>query len=59
MKGSARSFGPKSTYCHQTQLCRRYGAPAFVLRSSQVMNDIPYGDYFRCAQWYRMHLISC
>ena len=49
MKGSARSFGPKSTYCHQTQLCRRYGAPAFVLRSSQVMNDIPYGDYFRCA----------
>jgi hypothetical protein len=47
VKGSARSFGPKSTYCHQTQHCRRYGPPAFVLRTSQVMNDIPYGDYFR------------
>ena len=47
VKGASRSFGPKSTYCHQTQQCRRYGPPAFVLRSSQVMNDIPYGDYFR------------
>jgi len=47
IKGPSRSFGKASTYCHQAQACRRHGRDAFVLRTSQVMNDIPYGDYFR------------
>jgi hypothetical protein len=33
--------------CVQAQSCRRHGAAAFVLRASQAMHDIPYGDYFR------------
>ena len=41
------SLGPKSTFCHQTQQLRRHAPGAFMLQSSQVMTDIPYGDYFR------------
>ena len=41
------SMGPKVTNCHQTQsyhLCR---GGVLVIDTSQVMADIPYGDYFR------------
>jgi len=47
IRGPSARFGKSSTYCHVSQHCRRYGASTFVLQSSQVMNDIPYGDYFR------------
>ncbi|GBG60215.1 hypothetical protein CBR_g3459 [Chara braunii] len=39
-------LGPKSTYCHQTQLFRVFRHGYLVIESTQVMTDIPYGDYF-------------
>ena len=47
IRGPSARFGKSSTYCHVSQHCRRHGPGDFVLQSSQVMNDIPYGDYFR------------
>ncbi|CAK9229334.1 unnamed protein product [Sphagnum troendelagicum] len=40
-------FGPKSTYCHESQRFRVYRNNHLVLETSQQMTDIPYGDYFR------------
>ncbi|CAM6091243.1 unnamed protein product [Calypogeia fissa] len=40
-------FGPKSTYCHESQRFRVYRNSHLVLETSQQMTDIPYGDYFR------------
>ena len=47
-----QTFGPKSTRCHQTQSYAVYDDNVFVLNTSQVQTDIPYGDYFRVeARW--------
>jgi len=43
----APSFGPKSTNCHQTQSYHMCAGGVLVIDTSQVMADIPYGDYFR------------
>ncbi|KAL2609524.1 hypothetical protein R1flu_028097 [Riccia fluitans] len=40
-------FGPKATYCHESQRYRMYRHSHLVLETSQQMTDIPYGDYFR------------
>ncbi|BBN19713.1 hypothetical protein MPTK1_8g12980 [Marchantia polymorpha subsp. ruderalis] len=40
-------FGPKATYCHESQRFRVYRNSHLVLETSQQMTDIPYGDYFR------------
>lgn len=42
-----QAFGPKSTYCHQTQRFTLHRGMHLVIQTSQVMTDIPYGDYFR------------
>eukprot|EP00873_Tetraselmis_striata_P042724 jgi/Tetstr1/462988/TSEL_007929.t2 len=39
-------IGPPETRCHQSQRYNVYGGDHFVLETSQVMNDIPYGDHF-------------
>lgn len=47
-----QTFGPKSTRCHQTQGYAVYDDGTFVLNTSQVQTDIPYGDYFKVeARW--------
>lgn len=47
-----QSFGPKSTRCHQNQSYCVYEDNTFVLSTSQIQTDIPYGDYFRVeARW--------
>ncbi|KAG0611474.1 hypothetical protein M758_7G143600 [Ceratodon purpureus] len=40
-------FGPKSTYCHESQRFRVYRNNHLVLETTQQMTDIPYGDYFK------------
>lgn len=40
------SMGPPTTYCQQTQVCRRYSSGVLLLESSQRMTDIPYAEYF-------------
>uniref|UniRef100_A0A7S1SIG4 VASt domain-containing protein n=1 Tax=Tetraselmis chuii TaxID=63592 RepID=A0A7S1SIG4_9CHLO len=39
-------IGPPETRCHQSQRYNVYENDHLVLETSQVMNDIPYGDYF-------------
>lgn len=53
------AFGPKSTGVQQTQRYRFYpAARALVIETSQVMADIPYGDYFRIDVRWDMREIS-
>lgn len=40
-------FGSKSTHCQEAQRFRVYRNSHLVVETSQQMNDIPYGDYFR------------
>eukprot|EP01025_Chloroclados_australasicus_P036695 TRINITY_DN3739_c0_g1_i5.p1 TRINITY_DN3739_c0_g1~~TRINITY_DN3739_c0_g1_i5.p1 ORF type:complete len:686 (+),score=67.52 TRINITY_DN3739_c0_g1_i5:148-2058(+) len=39
-------FGPSETSCSQVQRARLFQGNYFVFETSQVMTDIPYGDYF-------------
>ena len=43
-------IGPPQALCHQTQRFRVYANQCLVFETSQVMNDIPYGDHFRVDQ---------
>lgn len=40
-------IGPPEALCHQTQRVGVYAAQHIVFETSQVMNDIPYGDHFK------------
>lgn len=40
-------FGPKASNCQEVQRYRIYQNNHLIVESSQQMNDIPYGDYFR------------
>ncbi|KAH9300384.1 hypothetical protein KI387_011967, partial [Taxus chinensis] len=40
-------FGSKFTHCQELQRFRVYKNSHLVIETSQQMNDIPYGDYFR------------
>lgn len=39
-------FGPPQAHCLQTQRYRIFGGDHLVFETSQVMNDIPFGDHF-------------
>jgi hypothetical protein len=39
--------GPPEALCHQTQRVGVYAGSHIVFETSQVMNDIPYGDHFK------------
>ena len=43
-------IGPPQALCHQTQRFRVHAHQHLVFETSQVMNDIPYGDHFRVDQ---------
>ncbi|KAI5082734.1 hypothetical protein GOP47_0002477 [Adiantum capillus-veneris] len=40
-------FGPKASNCQEVQRYRVYQNNHLIVETSQQMNDIPYGDYFR------------
>lgn len=40
-------IGPPEALCHQTQRVGVYTGQHIVFETSQVMNDIPYGDHFK------------
>lgn len=40
-------FGPKASNCQEVQRYRIYQNNHLIVETSQQMNDIPYGDYFR------------
>ncbi len=45
-------MGPSQAVCHQVQRVRMYKGDHLVFETSQVMDDIPYGDRFKVeARW--------
>ena len=52
MLGVQYGMGPSQAVCHQVQRVRMYKGDHLVFETSQVMDDIPYGDRFKVeARW--------
>ncbi|KAK9863778.1 hypothetical protein WJX84_002729 [Apatococcus fuscideae] len=52
-------MGPSQAVCHQVQRVRMYKGDHLVFETSQVMDDIPYGDRFKVeARWDIVNLSS-